>query len=168
MIRYRFLMWPGYIVAALLILIPIIDTGLSAVPFHPSNVGWRFGAVGVYSRALMTPILGLWILLALAALFEHATVLRIAAIASGILGIILIGILALFALDAVQLRSSVAVQIRKGFDVSTLVAMAKYAVAAVFLLLVARVSWKAAKKFGMVQPRPAKGSIIPIVDTPAT
>lgn len=100
---------PIYLVGFLLILIPplaVLPT-LSAGPFSFGDVTWRFGAVGLLTGALLLPIVGCFVLSAGAQLLRHPkmqltlTAMQIAA------ALVLLVVMAVFILDALQLRNQV-------------------------------------------------------------
>src|SRR5687768_7635051 len=77
--RLLHLVGPGYAVGGLFILIPFLDNVISVWPFRLGEVAWRFGAVGLFSRSLLTPLLGLFLLLGLSILAEHRLFTRVVA-----------------------------------------------------------------------------------------
>ncbi len=140
--RSHALAWPSYVVAALLVLFPLVDSLLTVFPLRPGDVNWRFGAAGLFSRALMTPLLGLLLVFAVALLLDQRRILRVVAVVSGLLSLVLLGTLALFALDTLQMRAQVRPEIVPSFDVAALTAMAKYGAVIVALLMLAVPGWR--------------------------
>jgi hypothetical protein len=144
--RLKALVWPGYIVAALLIILPLTDTLLSVWPIRLGDVSWRFGATGLFSRALMTPLLGLLLILAVALMSGHRRVTRGVAIVGGLAVITIIGTSVMFLLDAIQMRTQVRPEAKTAFDVASIVALAKYGLAMLTALAFAIPAWKASRK----------------------
>ena len=144
--RNKHLSVPAYLVAALLILIPLLDTALSVFPPRMSDVSWRFGATGLFSRALMTPLLGLLIAFAVALLVDQRRVLRVIAVVSGISAAMLVGTVILFTLDALQMRSQVRIEAKSAFDVASAVALAKYGLCILVLAAFTVAGWKSARR----------------------
>jgi hypothetical protein len=134
---------PAYLVALLVFLFPLVDTAMSVWPPQPGEVPWRFGAAGFYSRALITPILGVLIALAVALHLDHRRVLRGIAIASAVAVVVLIGVIGTFMLDALEMRAQVALARRSAFDVASGVALMKYLAGTLVALTYAMVGWKA-------------------------
>jgi hypothetical protein len=91
--------------AAIMIIVPITETGLSMLPFRFGEVSWRFGASGLFSRSLLTPIIGLLLVLVTAVSVEHLKVQRVAGVVALIASLLAFGMLCLFVLDTVQLRT---------------------------------------------------------------
>jgi len=150
---------PAYMVAAVLVLFPLLDAALTIWPPQPGAVTWRFGAVGLLSRAVMTPLLGLLVAFALALWLEQRRVLRALAVLSGIVTVCLLGAMALFVLDAIQVRSQVRVDAKTAFDAASLVALGKYGAVLLATLGFAIGGWKAAR--GGPSPRRAREGAAP-------
>jgi hypothetical protein len=156
MMKTRALIWPGYAAAALLIAMPLLDTLLSVWPLRPGEVSWRFGAVGLFSRALMTPLLGLLLMFAISLLFDHRRVTRTIAVAAGASILVIGGAMLLFVLDALQMRAQVRPEAMRAFDVATIVAFAKYGFAIITALGFAIPGWKASRPLDRGAPEPGK------------
>lgn len=103
-------------VAALLVVVPLVDYVLSVPPAQLSDVQWRFAAVGLLSNYTLTPILGLAMALVISAFLKQYSLQRwlVAAILS--LAAILIALSLGFVLDAAQVRASVPVDGRAAFS----------------------------------------------------
>jgi hypothetical protein len=99
---------PAYGLATLLVLVPILDVLLQVWPLDPTEASWRFGAIGILSRSLLTPLLGLLLAMGTAAAAGHRPALRLTGALSGLLAFGLIGVGAVFALDGLELRAVVA------------------------------------------------------------
>jgi hypothetical protein len=140
--RMNALAVPVYLVAAILILFPLMDTLLSVWPLQVGEVAWRFGAVGLFSRAMMTPLLGLLMAFTVAMLLEQRTMVRVLAVAGGLSALIIAGTSVFFLLDAVQMRAQVNPQAKTAFDVASVVALAKYGITISILVVFAIVGWK--------------------------
>jgi hypothetical protein len=141
----KYLALPGYLIALSLIFFPIFDSVLSIWPPQPGQVAWRFGAVGLLSRAVMTPLLGLFIAYCIALVLEHRAVLRVISVVSVLAVIAVVGGLGIFGLDALQMRSQVVAQAKKAFDAASVTAVLKYLFSVVMLLAFAWGGWKGAR-----------------------
>jgi hypothetical protein len=141
----KYLALPGYLIALSLVFFPLLDAVLSIWPPQPGQVAWRFGAVGLLSRAVMTPLLGLFIAYAVAFALEHRTVLRVISVVSLLAAIAIVGALGLFGLDALQMRSQVVAQAKKAFDAASVTAVMKYLFGVVMLAAFAWGGWKGAR-----------------------
>jgi hypothetical protein len=144
--------WGAYGVTALLLLIPILDSLLGVWPLRLGQVTWRFGAVGMFSRALMTPLLGLLVGLVTAIYMGHRRVTRFLALlgwAGAALSLAAVGILGF---DALQTRGQVQAEALAAFDTAAVVAVAKYLAGAVVAFLLGRGGWRAGRR----SARPAR------------
>lgn len=96
-----------YPVSLLLILVPLADLTLRVFPPQFGSLQWRFTTVGILLGNFGTILLGFGLLGFVAAVAGHRTVLR----AIGYLGIamtvVTVAVLALFLLDAIQMRQVV-------------------------------------------------------------
>jgi hypothetical protein len=110
-------------VALLLIASPVADLTAALLPIHPGEVSWRFGAYGLLTNALVTPILGLAILIVVSGLGHRTRRVVIIAGICAVLALVLIGGFALFVLDYLQLRQAVGTAARGPYDAAALKAM---------------------------------------------
>ena len=155
--RKTLLALPGYSVAILLVSFPLLDTALSVWPVRAGEVAWRFGATGLFSRVLITPLLGLLVAFGVAALLEHRGVLRGISILSGLLGVAIVGGVVLFLLDALQMRPRVRPEVRTAFDMTTLVALAKYGLGVLALSAFGVAGWKSSKGESAAEGKRVRG-----------
>jgi hypothetical protein len=98
---------PLYLVAALLVVIPLTDFLLSVPPGELSNVQWRFAAIGLLSGYMLTPVLGLAMALVVAAFLKHYRAQRWLVAACLSMATVLVALSLGFVLDMLQVRSSV-------------------------------------------------------------
>jgi hypothetical protein len=137
---------PAYAIAFLLILFPLLDTALSVFPPRFGEVAWRFGATGIFSRTLMTPLLGLLLAFAVALLREQRKMQRAIAIVSALAAVVVIGAMGMFVLDAVQMRVQVRPQAKTAFDVASLVALGRFTLGLLILVAFAISGWQASQR----------------------
>ncbi|HET7598765.1 MAG TPA: hypothetical protein VFK09_00645 [Gemmatimonadales bacterium] len=135
-----------YPVAALLILAPAVDLAGAVLPPRISEVTWRFGTFGLFANALLTPVLGLTLLLIATMLHGKRGATRtIAVVFAGLAILLLIGA-ALFALDFVQLRGTVAAQAKRPYDVAALKALIDALLMCAATAWLARIAFAASPK----------------------
>lgn len=144
--RLRALAWPSYITALLFVTFPLVDTFLTVFPVRLAEVSWRFGAAGLFSRALLTPMLGWFLIFTIALLLEYRRTLQLFSALSALAVVVLIGAMVLFVLDAVQMRSQINPEIKTSFDIAALVALGKYGATVVALSVLALVGWRVSAK----------------------
>ncbi|MFN8572214.1 MAG: hypothetical protein U0132_09160 [Gemmatimonadaceae bacterium] len=133
---------PLYAFGLLLIALPMLDFGSSIVPVHATNLQWRFATLGLLSNFLMTPMMGLCLMVVVAAVRGHRGVQRSLAIVNTLLVLMLVAALALFALDAVQLNGSVPADQAETFHSAAYKAVVKHVAALIVLALLAVAGWR--------------------------
>lgn len=144
--KLRPLAWAAYAVALLLIIMPLVELVLGIWPLRIGQLNWRFGAAGLVSQSVMTPLLGMLLAVATAAAVGHRLLARVLsgiAVAGGILGILAI---AMFTLDALEARASVRPEAMVAFDRATIVAGMRYSLGTITAFLLGIGGWKASRK----------------------
>ncbi|HEX7052223.1 MAG TPA: hypothetical protein VF188_18590 [Longimicrobiales bacterium] len=144
--RLRALAPAAYLVALLLVAIPLSEVVVSTLPAHPGTAHWRFGAAGMLSRALMTPLLGLLLAAGLAIALGHRRTLRTLTLLAVLGAAALLLLLPLFGLDALEVRARIQPAARGAFGLAAVQAAGKIVLAAVGLLLLARGGWRAGRE----------------------
>lgn len=129
---------PGYAVCAWLLFFPLLDVFALAIPPAPTQVEWRYSLTELLSRSLMTPMLGAFGMALLASYFEHAGVRRLVGLLASIGAVLLVALLAAFAVDSLGLRGAERAGLVPVFSGPWLAAFVKLLLATVVLGLVAR------------------------------
>jgi cytochrome bd-type quinol oxidase subunit 2 len=101
------LIGPLYFLAVLLIVNPAIDFVAGVQPLSFDNLQWRFGAVGLLSGFILTPLLGIVLAIGVAHYAEHYVVQRILAVLNVLTALGFLMLLVLFVLDVLQLKNLV-------------------------------------------------------------
>ena len=155
---------PAYILAAILILFPVLDVLTAVWPFQPGSVTWRFSAVGLLIRVAVTPLLGLVAAYAAALLLGHARILRLLSAASGVTLLVLAVILGVFVMDGMQMRTMVSADAGTRFRAGAVAALGKAGLGLLFLTLLAMSQWRAGgaleREQRLTRPR-ASGVVVP-------
>ena len=129
------LVWPAYLVGALLVVISLLDWAASVWPFELSSVNWRYGSYGLLSGYLLTPLLGAFLIMVTAALQATRTTQRVNGVlllaAATILAIALVA----FLFDVLQIRSGVPEESRGVFDFGVFKALLKHAMTLIVLTI---------------------------------
>jgi hypothetical protein len=124
-----------YHIAALLLLIPTADFLSSIAPYQLGDPKWRFASVALFAGFLLTPLLGIALLLLTAVLLQHGGVLRVTSWACLLIALALIGSAALLALDTIQVRAAADPQIKLALAISGARAVLKNLLVGVALLV---------------------------------
>lgn len=143
----------AYGVAALLLIFTLLDLVQATWPARPGDDSWRVITAGLLSRVLVTPVLGLLLAFAAALLLNQPRVLRALAVANVLL-VAALGIgLAFFALDALQVRSRVALDTRGTYDLGLALSFVKYGAVILLLALMAWSEWRSGGSLGRTGAR---------------
>ncbi len=128
---------------AILIVFPALDLVQGVWPVRVGDVSWRVASVGLFSRAMLTPILGLVLAYAAALLLEHRRFVRTMAVLNGLFTVTLLAVLGFYALDALELRARLAAE-NRNYDIGIAFSFVKYAFALVVLLVLTVSEWRTA------------------------
>lgn len=131
---------PLYVVAAMLVVIPLVDFLLIVPPAEYSSVQWRFAAAGLLSSHTLMPILGLALAFVISAALKQHSVQRVLVAVCLTTAVFLAVVSILFALDARSLRPSVPLDGRPAFSSAWTRALITHVLSAVTL---AYLGWRA-------------------------
>ncbi len=132
--RLEYLVWPAYILAALLVIVSGTDALIRSLPLNPGAARWRFGAVGIFTMALVQPAAGLMLALAVAHAFGRKWGQRVSSALATLVGIVLLLAPLLFLLDSLQLRREVRPNVKALYDISVLRAVVVQLLMGIMLL----------------------------------
>ena len=149
-----------YPVAALLILVPLMDLTLRVFPPQFGTLQWRFATAGIFLGSLGTIMLGLGLTGLVAVISGHQKVLRVLGFAALALGVVLLALLVLFALDAIQVRRLANPNFKRAVLLSSTGAMFNGLFATFALFMLGRGGIVASKATRTVARRPKPASPI--------
>ena len=135
----------GYLLAALLVITPLVDGTMQLLPLRLSDERWRFGAVGSLSNILLVPLLGLLLAIAVATFTDSRRTKRVLGAICGVLGFGLAAFSVLFILDYFQVRTIVTPKFQHATAVATTSALVKNLVSIVVLILLSRAGFAGPK-----------------------
>lgn len=122
----------------MLVSFPLVEASAELWPPSHTDLQWRFGALGLGSRALMTPLLGLLVVLAASFVGEHwraqwviGVGAWLCALAAGFLAVV-------FAFDAMHVYGLLEEGAWAAVEIGSAVALAKYLTFAVTSALLGR------------------------------
>lgn len=157
----------AYAIGGLFILIPVFDLLLNLWPMAPGELGWRYGAVGLFANFLHTPLLGALIITLFAAAVRHRRVLLVSGIVWWVGAVVLALALITFSLDALQLRPTVLEDSRLVYQTSVARAAGKHLTAAIAFALLGRAALRTARRLRPASaPRRAPRAPAPRPDAP--
>lgn len=151
----------GYLLAAILVIIPIVDGSMQFLPLRLGEERWRFGAVGTLSNIMLVPLLGFLLAIAVATFTDSRRIKRVIGTICGILAFCLAAVSVLFILDYFQVRTIVTPQFQHATAVATTSALVKNLVSVVTLVLLSRAGFAGPKA---LIPR----KVAPVIDTSPT
>ena len=118
---------PLYVIAAMLVVVPLLDFLLVVPPPELINPQWRFNAAGLLSNSILLPIVGLALAFVTSSVLKQYRVQRVLVVACLTIAIVLAVITVRFALDLRSLRGSVPEADRPAFNSAWTRALIKYA-----------------------------------------
>ena len=151
--QYKHLAWPIYLTGSVIIFFPALEFVLTIWPLSPGILSWRFGAVGLLARSLLTPLVGLALIFAVAVFLEHVWVQRVVSGLGFAGSAILLMVTALFALDLLQFRNQVRAEASTAYDVSSGVALMKLLAVSIVLLVFGVSGRRVARRAAAKEPR---------------
>jgi hypothetical protein len=152
-----------YAVALLLICVPLVDIGIRSLGAEAGSLQWRFGTVGLLFGNLGTVLLGLGLSGFIAALTGNRQALRTVGFVAIILAVVVFALMALFALDALQMRRLVAPQVKRQILLSSAGAAFSAGFGMLAALLVGRSALVASRQTRAAATRGAARPVQPLV-----
>jgi cytochrome c biogenesis factor len=128
----------GYLLAAALVIIPIIDSTVPLLPLRLGDERWRWGVVGQFSNVMLVPLVGLFLAMALAQFTDARRLKRILGIIAGILALALAVMSVSFVLDYFQVRTLAKPTAQHAMGVASTTAFIKNIVSIIVLALLSR------------------------------
>lgn len=129
--RFSFVWAAAYFVALLLIVNPIVDVTIAALPFLPGEMTWRFAAIGIFAEAVMTPLLGVLFILLIATYLGHRSVVRAVGWLCAVGFVAFLGVIGLFAVEAMAMRELVTEEAQAAFGIASVAALVKHITGAI-------------------------------------
>jgi hypothetical protein len=145
-VRRDSLLKAGYLVALLLVLVPLADAVVRTWPIRFGDERWRYGTSGILLNTMTTPLLGVFMAMVIAAALQHGRTLRAIAVVTLVSGLIVLAAIASFGLDYLQLRASVSAEAMAGFDGASRKAILVGLLSAVVTVVLGIAGWRAAKR----------------------
>ncbi|HEU5219035.1 MAG TPA: hypothetical protein VFU23_10265 [Gemmatimonadales bacterium] len=135
----------AYVVAALLVLITLMDYLVNAWPLRPDDVDWRYDRIGLGSTYLLLPLLGCLIASITAAWFPHPRVSKLLGKFLWTGALLLLIASGTFVLDSILVRRIAGPETRWATPWSFVFTTAKLLAATAGLVVLARGNLRAAQ-----------------------
>lgn len=135
----------GYLLAAALVIIPLVDSALPLLPLRLGEERWRWGTVGQLSNVMLVPLLGLLIAITLATLTDGRRVKRVVGAVCGILAVLLAVMSVSFILDYFQVRTLANPNAQHAMAVASTTAFIKNILSIITLALLTRAGFAGPK-----------------------
>lgn len=138
---------PGlYLLALFLLVQPVLEVLSNTWPPRLNEVGWRFGAAGLGYNLLGTVVIAVLIAAGAAALLGHRRMLRTVSVIGLVLAALLLMSLGGFALDALQLRPQLRIDVKHSFNLAVGRAALAAILAAIALILIGVAGVRASRR----------------------
>ncbi len=128
---------PGYLLLGIASVLPMLDLLVSVMPFRPSTVVWRFGAVGLFSSAIGAPLLILFFIYVLAQFAGDRKVKLLVGVIAALITVSLVAAAGAFVLDALQMRQRIQPAAQVKFMTASIQAVLKIALEGLAALVLA-------------------------------
>ena len=128
---------PAYVIATLVILVPLMEIGGSAWPYRIHNPEWRLSFITAAAGASTAILLGLLLIYVLGALFDDRPAIWLVALFGTLMTVFCALAGGSFLLDVLELRSRVSPGSEGRFGVVSALALAKVCFAGLGALVIA-------------------------------
>lgn len=146
----------GYWFMATLFVMQVVDLGLRSWPFRLHSPAWRLGLIGTGSSTLSGQLLVLFVIFALAVVFEDRMAAFVVSVLSALTAVFSLVAVAAFSLDVLQVKNDVQASLADKYDAGSVWVILKLVIGVVLLLALAVSAWRSAK--GIARHRTAAGT----------
>ena len=136
---------PGYLIMATIIAMPFIDLGVRTWPFRIHSAAWRIGFLGSGAAVVVTPLLALYLILAIAAVANDRLVEYLVATLAAMGTVLCLGAAAFFSLDVLQMKGQVSSAAASQYDIGSIWVISRLLVVAMLFIVLAVGSMRAAR-----------------------
>jgi uncharacterized membrane protein len=128
----------GYLLAASLFLIPLVDAIMPLMPLRFTEERWRGSAVGQVSNLLLIPLVGILLAIAVTTIVDDRRVRRVIGIICAVLAVTLAIMSVSFVLDYFQVRTAVIPRLRQASAMASITTGVKNIFYIIVLALLSR------------------------------
>jgi hypothetical protein len=130
---------------ATLMVMPFVELGIRSWPFRIHSPAWRVGLLGSGSAIMVSPLLALYLVFAIAAFADDRLVEYLVASFAAAATVLCVGAATLFALDALQMKGQVSASAASQYDIGSMWVIARLLVIATLFIVLAVSSMRAAR-----------------------
>jgi hypothetical protein len=130
---------------ATLIVMPFVELGIRSWPFRIHSPAWRVGFLGSASALVVSPLLALYLVFAIAAFADDRLVEYLVASFAAAATVICVGAATLFSLDALQMKGQVSAAVASQYDIGSIWVIARLLVVATLFIVLAVSSMRTAR-----------------------
>ena len=131
---------------ALMVVLSLVDLVTNVLPLQFGELQWRYGAWGLLAGFLLTPVLGMFMLAAAAAVLVHGGALKTLWWINLAVSVVLVLGSVMFVLDVLQFRGAVPRGDLSRFDIGAAKALLKHVTVAAALFWLGRACRSAATR----------------------
>lgn len=136
----------GYLVALLLVAVPVVDALTRTLPVRFGAETWRMGTLGIVFNTMATPLLGVFLGMLIAATLDHRRTLWAITLVSLVAALVSLVAMGGFVLDYVQLRAGVTDAAMRGFDAAARKAIGVGLAGVVTAVVLGISGWRTARR----------------------
>ena len=159
---------PAYVIATLVLLVPLMEIGASAWPYRIHDPEWRIGVISAAAGASTAILLGLLLIYVIGTLFDDRPAIWLVAWIGALMTALCVMAGGSFVLDALQLKGQVSPGSEGRYNVVSALALAKICFAGFAALVVAVSAFRAGRNLRRASLRQAKRPSSLIVSSSST
>ena len=129
-----------------MILLPFIELAIRTWPFRIHSPAWRLGFLGGGASVLVTPLLALYLVFAIAAVADDRIVEYLVAAVAAIGTVLCLGSAAIFSLDVLQMKGQISSATATQYDLGSMWIIARLVLVAVLFVVLAASSIRTARR----------------------
>jgi hypothetical protein len=147
---------PAYLIASLMLLIPLLEIAINAWPPKIHDPGWRFGLIGLSAGVSTGTLLALLIIYFVGVFADERPAIWLVALVSALMVLIFVGASGAFVLDALQMRAQLEPSLQDRYNVQSGWVFAKICLAVLGAAVLSVSAFRAARS---VRRNPDRGGV---------
>ena len=145
-----------YLIASLVLLVPLMEIGASAWPYRIHDAQWRISVITAAVGASTAILLGLFLIYVVGTLFDDRPAIWLVALLGALMTALCVLAGGSFVLDALQLKAQVSPASADRYNVVSALALAKLCLVAFAALVLALSAFRAGRNLRRSSMRQAK------------